>query len=76
MEKIKEFFKKALEVIFRKFWLVFNVAIIVAVLDLVSITQKDIGLGFIIAFLYFVAYIIYKGVEKTTIKFPEKPKQL
>ena len=52
--------------LFERFWLVFLVILGTAVLDLIFIPKLDIGAGFILAFLYFAAWIIYKMKTKET----------
>ena len=46
--------------LFEHFWLVFIVILGTAALDLIFIPKLEIGAGFILAFLYFLAWIIWK----------------
>ncbi len=50
--------------LFAKFWLVFLVMLGTAILDLIFIPKLDIGAGFILAFLYFAAWVIYRIKSK------------
>lgn len=57
--------KKLFELIFKRFWVNFAIMAVIAVADLVGLTLKTpIGLGFIIAFLYFAGWIIYNMTKK------------
>ena len=60
MEKIKLFFSKALDVLFKHFTLVLVVAFVVAIADLLTLSSTDFALGWVLAFLYFFTGLIYK----------------
>lgn len=45
--------------IFKNFWLVFWVMMLTGILDLIFITTKDFGFGFVTAMLYGIAYFLY-----------------
>ena len=50
--------------IFEQFWLIFGVMLGIAILDLIFLPTLGIGAGFICAFLYFTAWIIYQWRKK------------
>ena len=63
IDKIKEFFRY----LWAQRWLLAMTMIFIGILDLIGITSKsNIGVGFILGFLLFVAILI--------AKFKEKPK--
>jgi uncharacterized membrane protein len=65
-EKIKALWNKVLEVVFKRFWLVFFVGLIVGLADFIGVTTikgHDTSLGFILPFVYFFLWLIYKMVK-------------
>jgi len=58
--------KKIVEVIFERFWVNFGLMLFISVIDLIGLGGggKGIGLGFIVTFLYFLGFIVYKMTKK------------
>jgi hypothetical protein len=52
--------------LFENFWLIFLVMLGTAILDLIGLTFRDadFGAGFVLAFLYFMSWTLYKILEK------------
>jgi len=59
--------KKLFEILFNRFWINFALMMGIAILDLIGLTSKlNFGVGFVIAFLYFIGFIVYNMTKKTT----------
>jgi len=59
--------KKLFDIIFKRFWVNFALILGTAVLDLIGLGSKEgkgIGLGFILAFLYFAGFVVYNMTSK------------
>ena len=58
--------KKIIEIIFERFWVNFGLMLFISVIDLIGLGGggEGIGLGFIVTFLYFLGFIVYKMIKK------------
>jgi len=57
---------KIIDVIFERFWINFALMLFISIIDLIGLGGggKGIGLGFIVTFLYFLGFIVYKMIKK------------
>jgi len=57
--------RKLFDVLFNRFWVNFALMLGIAILDLIGLTSKmNFGIGFVIAFLYFIGFIVYNMTKK------------
>jgi len=57
---------KIIDVIFERFWINFALMLFISIIDLIGLGGNGLGIGFgfVVTFLYFLGFVVYKMTKK------------